>query len=193
MATKNIEGCVFNNLTVLGFYDIMNKNSRWKCKCLLCGGTTIVSRPNILSGNTKDCGCNRSKKISNSVSKHNNIKSGTYSSWCKMKQRIKLGSKHSDIYGKIGIDEKWDDFINFYKDMGDRPSGYTLDRIDNSKGYFKENCRWATPKQQSRNRSSNKIIKCNGKSMCISEWAEYLGVHRSTVYRKIKKGLSLEV
>ena len=138
---KSLEGSVYNNLKIIGFYDIKNKNSRWNCKCLLCGNNTIVSRPNIISGNTKDCGCKRIDKIKKAVTKHGKIHSGSYKSWVKMKQRMKKGSKHSLIYGKITMDERWNVFENFYKDMGDRPDGLTLDRIDNSKGYYKDNCR----------------------------------------------------
>jgi len=190
---KSIENQIFNNLKVLSFYDIKSKNSRWNCECLLCGNMFIVSRPNILSGNTKDCGCKRSEKISIAVTKHNKVKSGAYSSWYKMKQRIRLGSKHSEIYGKITMDDRWNDFVEFYKDMGDRPNGHTLDRIDNNKGYSKDNCRWTTNKQQCRNRSTNRIIEYNGKSMCLVEWAEELNLHRDTITRRIKKGLPIEI
>lgn len=61
------------------------------------------------------------------------------------------GAKYYVLRG-ITIDPQWDDYANFYADMGDRPAGMTLDRIDNDKGYSKENCRWATPLMQTRNR-----------------------------------------
>lgn len=189
---NDLSGNIFNNLEVIEFEKVLNKNSHWKCKCLICGSTTIVSRPNLKSGNTKDCGCKKSEKISNTHKTHGESNSYTWKSWSKMRRRIKLGSKHSPIYGKIKIQESWDSFSNFLSDMGERPEGMTLDRIDNSKGYYKENCRWATPYQQNRNRSTNVILIFDGKSMCLFDWALEIGVHRSTIERRIKRNLPIE-
>lgn len=86
---------------------------------------------------------------------HRKSKTPVHNTWHNMKQRC-LNKNHKNYkdYGKRGITvcEKWLTFEGFYEDMGDRPDGMTLDRIDNNKGYFKDNCRWATKKDQARNR-----------------------------------------
>lgn len=79
----------------------------------------------------------------------------TYKSWAEMKQRCNNSNrKDFQNYGGRGItyDPHWEVYANFRKDMGSRPEGHSLDRIDNSKGYFKDNCRWATAEEQNRNR-----------------------------------------
>jgi hypothetical protein len=81
------------------------------------------------------------------------LRSGTRRSWDKM--RVRSAHPPKNGYGEknnFSIDSRWDSFQNFYDDMGDRPKGMTLDRKDNDKGYCKENCRWATRTQQTRNR-----------------------------------------
>lgn len=189
---KDMTDQQFHNLLVREFVDIKNKNARWLCECTLCGNKTVVTRPNLLSGNTKDCGCRRSQKISDAVSKHRMKDTPTYSSWSKMKQRIKKGAKHSKIYGQINLDERWLKFENFYEDMGERPPGHTIDRIDNTKGYYKENCKWSTQAEQNRNRSNNVRITFNGKTQCMTDWANELGIHRNTIRRRLKRGLPIE-
>lgn len=188
--TKSIVGEKYSNLTVLEFSCVKNKNSYWICRCEICGNNTEVSRPNLKSGNTKDCGCKRSEKISNANKKHGYSKSPTWSSWQKLRQRII--TKKNKTYSKINYDKRWDVFELFLEDMGERPVGHTIDRIDNNKGYYKENCRWATHKEQCRNKSSNVILTFNGKSMCATDWANEIGINRNTITRRIKRGLLIE-
>ena len=188
----NLEGQLFNNLKVIKMTEVKNTNSHWLCECLLCGSLTEVSRPNLKSGNTQDCGCTRSQKISNKLSIHGQSKSSTWNSWSSMRRRIRLGESHSKIYGNITMDDSWNVFKNFFKDMGERPKGMSIDRIDNTKGYFKENCRWATQAEQNRNRSTNVILNFDGKTMCAVDWASHLGIHRDTIRRRIKRGLTID-
>lgn len=189
---KDMKGQTHGNLLVLHFSRIRNTNAHWICKCLLCNNTAEVSRPNLLSGNTQDCGCMRSTKLSKARTRHGMVNSGAWKSWSKMKRRIKLGEKHSAIYGKIGIDPRWHVFENFLEDMGERPKGMTLDRIDNTKGYHKDNCRWATQAEQNRNRGSNVNITHNGITMCANDWAEKLGIHSDTIRRRMNRGLPVD-
>jgi hypothetical protein len=189
---KDISGEVFSNLLVLEFLEIKNTNSLWLCKCLLCSETTKVSKPNLLSGNTKDCGCKKSEKISNAIRTHGLSKTPTWNSWFKMHRRIKEGEKHSKIYGQITVCEEWDSFDTFLKDMGERPKGTSIDRIDNTKGYYKENCRWATPSVQCRNRGNNVMITHNGETLCAKDWGKKLGMCRSRISKKFKEGVSIE-
>ena len=81
-------------------------------------------------------------------------------------------------YGGRGItvSDEWRKFENFYADMGDKPEGMQIDRINNDKGYSRENCRWATPSENSRNRRSARIITFKGISKPLVEWAQELGI-----------------
>lgn len=92
-------------------------------------------------------------------------------------------------YGARGIAvcDRWRTFENFYADMGDAPAGFTLDRIDNDKGYSPENCRWADRKTQSNNRGNNVRIEFNGESLTMSQWAERIGITRSNLRIRIKR------
>lgn len=88
---------------------------------------------------------------------------------------------------------QWESFAIFLEDMGQRPSlGHTLDRIDNSKGYFKENCRWATSKEQARNRGNNRLIDFDGKVLCVREWEDLLGVKKNLIHSRLSRGWSVE-
>jgi hypothetical protein len=112
---------------------------------------------------------------------HNMYGTPTYKTWSEMKYSIKR--KDSYRYGKkIAIE--WLDFRNFLKDMGSRPIGKTLDRIDNSLGYCKENCRWASKKEQAINRRQTRFFTFNGESLTLSDWSIKLGVKRSTLAQR---------
>lgn len=87
--------------------------------------------------------------------------------------------KRYDRYGGRGITvcERWQDFDKFLLDMGEKPNGMTLDRIDNNGSYSPENCKWSTPKEQARNRHTSKIIEYHGQSKSLAEWCELLGLN----------------
>ncbi len=97
-------------------------------------------------------------------------------------------------YGARGIKvcDRWKRFENFYEDMGDPPRGLSIDRIDNDKGYCKENCRWATNQEQALNTSRNRIFEFNGGAMTASEWAIKIGINRQSLWSRINSGWSVE-
>jgi len=96
--------------------------------------------------------------------------SSTYRTWSQMLSRCR-NKNHKDYkwYGKRGIEvcQRWLQFKSFLEDMGERPINTTIDRVDNERGYYKNNCRWATQKEQHRNKRSNKLITFGGQTMCL--------------------------
>lgn len=117
--------------------------------------------------------------------------SPTYNSWVNMVSRChKPYSAKYQNYGAKGIfvcDAWRNSFADFLKDMGERPPNTTIDRIDGTKGYDKENCRWASIKDQQRNTKANRIIEFEGQSGCVSWWAEKLSTTYGKLAYRIKK------
>lgn len=123
---------------------------------------------------------------------HSIINSRAYKLWCSMRTRC-FYPKHRSYkyYGGKGIVpcDEWNDFANFYNDMGDPPDGMTLGRIDNTKGYCKENCRWETMKDQGNNRSSNRLVTAFGETLTLQQWANKTGVTRAAIEQRLNKGV----
>lgn len=114
-----------------------------------------------------------------------------YGSWESMRVRCRYPEHDNYKYygGKgISIDPRWDNFWNFLEDMGERPEGFSLDRIDGSKDYTKSNCRWLTPKGQARSRTSSRMLSYKGESRCVSEWAEMLGINCHVLFARLRRG-----
>lgn len=115
-----------------------------------------------------------------------------YRVWHMMKQRCRNPNTiHFENYGGRGITacKRWDKFVNFYADMGPRPSPkHTLDRIDNDGPYKKSNCRWAVRRVQQRNRRGNRIIEYEGEKLTLSEWSERVGLDRGTIDSRLRRG-----
>jgi len=116
-------------------------------------------------------------------------------SWQQMKDRC-LNKRHHCFhrYGGRGItiDDSWLDFDNFFKDMGHRPIGYSLDRIDNNGNYCKSNCRWSDKKTQSTNTSQCKYFSYKGDKLTISQIAEKMGCNHQTISERIKRGWDIK-
>jgi len=122
--------------------------------------------------------------------------SPTYRSWAAMIQRChnpKSTAFHK--YGARGIIvcDRWrESFDNFLADMGERPAGCTMDRIDGRRGYGPDNCRWATATEQSRNLASNRLIEHEGVVRSAAEWAEMCGIRHGTLLTRLRRGWSVE-
>lgn len=123
---------------------------KWECLCD-CGETVNVTTAHLRSGHTKSCGCYHISK----VTKHGKARTSTYSSWVAMTQRcLNPHNKEYKNYGGAGVSvcQRWlESFENFLKDMGEKPSGLSLDRIDPYGNYEPSNCRWGNPSDQSFN------------------------------------------
>lgn len=123
------------------------------------------------------------------------MQSRTFRSWTSMLCRC-TNPKHRyfNRYGGRGVAvcERWMLFDNFLADMGERPQGMSLDRIDNSGGYEPKNCRWATQREQHNNKSSNRHVVAFGQTKTISQWARDRGIGKSTIGERLSRGWDAE-
>ena len=188
---KSIVGLKFGRLTVVSFAGI-NMGAMWNCVCD-CGGEKAVRGGSLKLGHTKSCGCFlRETNIKNKTT-HGCAKTSKhtreYNSYCSMMARC-YSINHDAYYryGGVGVIvcDKWKgSFENFLKDMGSRPVGMTLDRIDTSGIYEPKNCRWATFAKQANNRKNNRMLTLNGKTQTASEWIKELGLSHHKIYGRL--------
>lgn len=119
----------------------------------------------------------------------------TYKAWQAMFQRCKGTNKHDYVtYFKKGIQvcRRWKKFENFLSDMGICPEGKSLNRLDNNKNYCKSNCNYATAKEQAINRYTTKLLTYKGETLCLSDWSIKLGLNRTAVSKRLRRGLSIQ-
>lgn len=111
-----------------------------------------------------------------------------YMVWYNMHRRCYKPDFHSyQHYGAVGIVvvPEWHNFRTFAADVGERPSGHTLDRIDCKGPYSKINCRWATPKEQANNRKNSYLLTHRGETLTVSQWADKLGIKYCTLKARV--------
>ena len=160
----------------------------YECVCE-CGNIKVVGSRYLSDGKTVSCGCKKAR--SNNM--HN---TPTYKSWMSAKERCYNPKNHNyPSYGRRGIKmcDKWkDSFVEFLKDMGERPQGMTLDRIDVNGDYEPNNCRWATHLEQSNNRRNNHKVTIGGKTITASEFARTYNINISYTFWGLKNGWTPE-
>lgn len=186
---KDISGQKFGRLTALYRLHNHNKNKKyygsyWLCVCE-CGNLTEVYLGSLQSGASTSCGC--------LVKKHGKSHNPLYRNWLCMKTRCyNKTDEHYKDYGGRGIkvcDEWLKNFQAFYdwSMKHEYKKGLTLDRININGDYEPSNCRWATSKQQARNRRSNRNVTIKGETRCLSEWCEILNLNYNTICTRINK------
>ena len=193
----DLTGKKFSKLVALEVSKGEKKRS-WLCICD-CGRKTIVPTNRLTSGWTTSCGCWKASRGAENGRKnaiHNRSNKGdrTYSTWSSMKDRVKEDYPAKDRYFDRGIKicERWMSFANFLEDMGERPEGMTLDRIDVNGNYEPSNCRWATAKEQQRNKTNTNYLIVDGLKVSAAKIAEDLGIKPSAMKYFVSVGKKLE-
>lgn len=158
----------------------------WHCKCD-CGKTTVTRALRLIHGETISCGCRKEQYI-----KHGMANTPTYHSWRGIMQRCyNPNAEGYERYGGAGIIifKPWHDFATFVAAVGERPKGdYSIDRFPNPLGNYEPgNVRWATSKEQARNRRNTRMITFKDRTQSLNDWADEVGIHPQTIIDRINK------
>lgn len=195
-ALADLTGKAFSSWTVLREADRASDRSRqWVCRCA-CGTERVVLQGNLTNGASRSCGCVQRAAMTRHGHARKRNQSPTFRSWSSMRGRCcNRNDPNYRNYGGRGICicDRWlCSFEDFLADMGERPAGTSLDRIDGNGNYEPGNCRWATRVEQQRNIRSNRLLTCDGETHCVAEWAEILGVRKQLILGRLKLGFTVE-
>jgi hypothetical protein len=190
----DIKGQKFGRLTVVERTGTnAGKQPIWLCRCE-CGGHAYVPSNALRGGKSKSCGCwnlevRRAVVVLRNTT-HGGSKTPEYRTWRSINDRCHNPNDTCyEAYGARGIAvcDRWrESFANFIADMGQKPTPkHTIDRIDGTKGYSPDNCRWATMLEQQNNRLNNHFIEAFGKRRPIMEWSRMTGIGRATIWNRI--------
>lgn len=189
-APNNVDlvGQEFGSLTVISRAESRRQYGTvmgyWLCQCR-CSNVVEITTSALTQGQRTTCGCriDRPKGGYKRTHGHSNKNSAAYRTWTSMWRRCRHRERYNDR--GIVVDPRWESFENFLADMGERPDGMTLDRIDNDGPYSPGNCRWATGKTQSNNRSNNRHITFDGRTQTVAEWAREVGLSGQCLYNRV--------
>jgi hypothetical protein len=168
-------------------------HGNWKFTCD-CGSEKVAWGTDVRRGKIRSCGCLSAERNRTGDNRRTHGLSGTpeYVSWLSMMTRCYNPNSISFYnYGARGIDvcDEWQaDFENFLVDMGHRPPGTSLDRIDPNGNYEPSNCRWADAIVQGSNRRDNQLVTANGVTQCMEAWSRELGCSSKTLAYRRKRG-----
>lgn len=181
----DIVGASYGQLTVSGF---TSGNGRHKAICICsCGNTAEVAPSSLFSGRTTSCGCAR---IRHGHAVGSNA-SRTYNSWAMMHDRCRNQNNDSFAnYGARGISvcDRWSEFSLFLLDMGGRPYGTSIDRINNAGNYEPSNCKWSSPQEQADNRRVNIMVQWGAERLTLKECCRRAGMSYQNARYRIKRG-----
>lgn len=165
------------------------KRAAWHCVCD-CGAEVVKAQGDLRSGDTTSCGCARRDANIRRNTKHGLTSTPTYRKWQGMWKRVRSPHAHGNAcYAGTTVCKRWAKFENFLADMGEAPVGYSLDRINNRKGYMPSNCRWVPLSEQARN--TRRLRFFNG--VHVSKAARDAGLAPDVVFDRINKlGWSIE-
>lgn len=188
---KDISGNKFGSLLVIKRAENKGKAVMWLCKCD-CGETVSIRGNHLRKGQTHCAKCTpRNHNVTHGLHKH-----PSYVTWTMMKQRCENPNAigYANYGGRgIVVCERWHDFEFFVEDVGTPPSkNHTLDRIDIDGNYEPSNVRWATHKEQMRNKRNNRVIEYRGEKKTVTEWGEILCIPRETIFARLKMGWELD-
>jgi hypothetical protein len=190
MSHIDITGMTFGKWTVLQRTN-RKKIVYYVCRCK-CGTEREVLSVSLRNGKSVSCGCSISDSKKPNVRREHRA---TYISWIGMRQRCNYqGHGEYHRYGGRGIsyDPRWNDFMEFLSDMGPKPKGKSIDRIDNDKMYCKENCKWSTHIEQSSNTSRNVFVQWDGKTYTLKALSTHLDIEYDLLHKWYRtRGLSL--
>ena len=183
-------GKKFGNLTVSKFSHFGKRNRPyWECICD-CGNIKIAMEKNLKSGDCQSCGCLFLKR----VTQHGMYKSRTHKIWRGMLYRCNENYSNKDYSDRgITVCDRWkESFLNFLNDMGECPKGLTIDRIDPNGNYEPNNCRWATYKEQSLNRTNTRYLTIEGVTKTLHEWAKEKDIKYDLLLSRVAGNWPLE-
>ena len=195
MKLENLTGRVFTKLTVISrdttSRETSKKEPHWKAICS-CGKTVSVMGRLLKSGKTKSCGCLKKDVTKLIKTTHGKSNEPIYNVLAAMLARCR--NSKDMYYGARGIKvcSRWESFENFYADMGEKPKGLTIDRIDTNGDYCKENCRWASRTEQARNTRRVRQILFEGEVRCLSEIAEMTNTNYNMLKARLSRGMTID-
>jgi hypothetical protein len=189
----DLTGLRFGRLVVRE-YVASNKHGQpqWRCVCD-CGGQRVVLANALRSGLTVSCGCRRQETLTAGRLRHGLSGHSAYKTWKAMISRCyDEADKDYSGYGGRGVlvCDRWLELESFIADVGEKPRGQSLERMDNSKGYSPENCRWATPREQGANKRNNNILKIGGVEIHLADVARKFGLTETTIARRLAAGMT---
>ena len=194
-ARIELTGQRFGRLEVGAYDGLRNAKGYWRCACD-CGAQASVATQLLRSGKTTSCGCYRAELMSKTKRKHGMSRTPEWNAYSGIKGRcLNPADPSFRNYGGRGIKvcNRWlESFSNFYADMGPRPEGHSLDRIDVNGDYTPTNCRWATPTQQAQNKTTNVNLTHGGETKCLTQWAREHEVPMNTAHSRLQRGLPFE-
>lgn len=188
-------GQQFGQLTVVAFSHVNPKRQEtwWTCTCI-CGKSKTTVGYSLTSGLVQSCGCLHKARTSTANTKHGLSNTAEYRIWKDMWKRCtNPNHKSYERYKLRTPGMRWGDFENFLFDMGPRPTPrHSIERLKNEEAYSAQNCVWATPIEQARNRSNVHKVQFNGAVMSLSEACEKAELKHTTIYQRIRKGQTVE-